>query len=103
MSQRRLLVLAALLVSPVVARAAESAVAPERPRLAVVISIDQFRGDYLTKFRPYFGEGGFKRLLEGGTEFRDTHYRHSVTQTAPGHATILTGVHANVHGITSNE
>lgn len=95
--------LSALLLAPVVVRAAEPATTEVRPKLAVVISIDQFRGDYLTKFRPYFGEGGFKRLLEGGTEFRDTHYRHSVTQTAPGHATILTGVHANVHGITSNE
>jgi predicted AlkP superfamily pyrophosphatase or phosphodiesterase len=101
MSQRRLLVLAALFVSPVVARAAEPTVPTERPKLAVIISVDQLRGDYLTKFRPYFGEGGFKRLLDGGAEFRDTHYRHSITQTAPGHATILTGVHANVHGVTS--
>ena len=103
MSQRRLLVLAALFVSPVVARAAEPTVPTERPKLAVIISVDQLRGDYLTKFRPYFGEGGFKRLLDGGAEFRDTHYRHSITQTAPGHATILTGVHANVHGVTSND
>lgn len=89
--------------APAVVRAAEPVAAEGRPKLAIVISIDQFRGDYLTKFRPYFGEGGFKRLLDGGAEFRDTHYRHSFTQTAPGHGTILTGVHANVHGITSNE
>lgn len=95
--------LVALLSAPVVVRAAAPAAAEDRPKLAVVISIDQFRGDYLTKFRPYFGEGGFRRLLEGGAEFRDTHYRHSITQTAPGHATILTGVPASVHGITSNE
>jgi hypothetical protein len=99
MSPRLPSALAALLVLPVVAFAAD----PVPPKLAVVISIDQLRGDYLTKFRPYFGEGGFKRLLEGGTEFRDTHHRHSFTQTAPGHATILSGVHANVHGVTSNE
>ncbi len=95
----------ALLIAgaPAAVFAAGPASAEAPPKLVVVISVDQFRGDYLTKFRPYFGAGGFKRLLEGGTEFRDTHYRHSVTQTAPGHATILTGVHANVHGITSNE
>ena len=69
----------------------------------MVISIDQFRADYLERFRPYFVEGGFKRLLDGGADFADTHYRHAVTKTAPGHATILSGVHANVHGIIAND
>lgn len=76
---------------------------PERPRLAVVISIDQFRGDYLARFGPYFGEGGFKRLLAGGTNFENCFHRHSITQTAPGHASILTGTFAMTHGVTSNE
>ncbi len=73
------------------------------PKLAVVISVDQLRADYLVRFRPYFGEGGFKRLLEGGTEFRNARYRHAITQTAPGHAQMLSGVFANVHGIIGNE
>ena len=72
-------------------------------RLAVVISVDQMRADYLVRFRPYFGEGGFKRLLEGGADFQNCHYLHAVTKTGPGHATILSGVHANVHGIIANE
>jgi predicted AlkP superfamily pyrophosphatase or phosphodiesterase len=73
------------------------------PKLAVVISVDQLRADYLVRVRPYFGEGGFKRLLEGGTEFRNAHYRHAITQTAPGHAQMLSGVFSNVHGIIGNE
>ncbi len=73
------------------------------PRLAVVISVDQMRADYLVKFRPYFVAGGFKRLLEGGADYQNCHYLHAVTKTAPGHATILSGVHANVHGIVANE
>lgn len=73
------------------------------PRLAVVISIDQCRADYLARFRPFFGPDGFRRLLDGGAVFEDCHQRHAVTNTAPGHATILTGVHANIHGIISNE
>lgn len=93
----RLLVLFASLAG--VARAAEA----ESPRLAVVISIDQFRGDYLARFGPYFGEGGFKRLVAGGTNFENSFHRHAVTQTAPGHASILTGVFASEHGVTSNE
>jgi predicted AlkP superfamily pyrophosphatase or phosphodiesterase len=61
------------------------------------------RADYLVRFRPYFTEGGFKRLLEGGADYQDCHYLHAVTKTAPGHATILSGVNANVHGIIANE
>ncbi len=92
----RLFTLATLLVSSVLA-------AEGPPRLAVVIVVDQMRADYLVKFRPYFGEGGFKRLLEGGADYQQCHYRHSITKTAAGHATILSGVHANVHGIIAND
>lgn len=73
------------------------------PRLAVVISVDQCRADYLQRFRPYFVAGGFRRLLEQGADFRNAHHRHAFTATAPGHATILTGVSANQHGIIGNE
>lgn len=75
----------------------------EPPRLAVVIVIDQFRGDYLAKFGPHFGEGGFRRLLANGVSYTQAHYRHAATLTAPGHATILTGTTPDVHGITSND
>jgi predicted AlkP superfamily pyrophosphatase or phosphodiesterase len=81
-------------------RAAEPA-AP--PRLALVISVDQLCGDYLGKFGPYFGEGGFRRLLQGGTTFSEAHHRHAIAHTAPGHAVILTGAFANTHGIISND
>jgi hypothetical protein len=77
--------------------------ASEPPKLAVVITIDQFRGDYFARFGPYFGEGGFKRLLAGGTNFEHSKHRHSITQTAPGHASILSGTFASTHGVTSNE
>lgn len=84
--------------------AAEPLPAPSSEvRLAVVISIDQLRADYLVRFAPYFGEGGFKRLLQGGANYENCYYRHATTITAPGHATILSGVHANIHGITAND
>ena len=73
-----------------------------RIRLAVAISVDQLRADYLVRFRPHFGEGGFRRMLEGGMDFRSCHYGHALTQTAPGHATIMSGVFPSVHGITAN-
>lgn len=84
--------------------AAEPAPAPSPgPRLAVVIAIDQFRADYLSRFRPYFGEGGFKRLLDGGANFENCHYRYAFTVTAPGHASIATGVFPDTHGIVNND
>lgn len=85
--------------------AAPAAPAPSAPtpRLAVVISVDQMRADYLERFAPYFGDGGFKRLLAGGTQFTRCDYGHAYTITAPGHATILSGVNADVHGIIAND
>lgn len=97
----RSLLLGLFLGAVLVAAAAEEPKAP--PPLAVVISIDQCRADYLERFRPFFGQGGFERLLGAGMDFTECHQRHAVTNTAPGHATILTGVHANIHGIISNE
>jgi len=93
--------LSALGLCPLLLSAADAV--PERPRLAVVISLDQFRGDYLERYAPYFVEGGLKRFLAQGLNFADCHYRHSITKTGPGHAVILSGVHANEHGIIANE
>ncbi len=75
---------------------------PAAPALVVVITIDQFRGDYLDRFRAHFVPGGFRLLLEQGANFTDCRYRHAVTKTAAGHAVVLTGVHANQHGIINN-
>jgi hypothetical protein len=73
------------------------------PSLVVVISIDQFRADYLERFRPHYGPGGFRLLMERGAYFTDCHFRHSVTMTGPGHAVMLTGVHADLNGIIAND
>lgn len=73
------------------------------PALVVVISVDQLRADYLERFRPHFGPGGFRLLMEQGAHFTDCHFRHSVTMTGPGHAVMLTGVHADLHGIIAND
>jgi predicted AlkP superfamily pyrophosphatase or phosphodiesterase len=80
------------------ALAAESA-----PRLAVVVSVDQLKADHLVRLRPHFGAGGFKRLLADGADFQNCHYRHAITQTAPGHGVILSGVYPNVHSVIGNE
>src|SRR6266849_471772 len=42
-----------------------------RPKLVVVIVIDQFRGDYLERYRDQFGGGGFRFFLDRGAYFTD--------------------------------
>src|SRR5580700_3608250 len=73
------------------------------PKLVVVIIIDQFRGDYLERYRSQFGEGGFRLLLDHGANFTDCNYDYANTRTAPGHATLFTGAYSNDHGIAANE
>jgi len=73
------------------------------PRLIVVIVIDQFRGDYLERYRDQFGEGGFRLFLDHGAYFPDCYYDYANTRTAPGHSTLFTGAYSNGHGIVANE
>src|SRR6476660_6553960 len=74
-----------------------------RPKLVVIVVIDQFRGDYLERYRDQFGEGGFLLFLDHGADFTDCNYDYANTRTAPGHATLLTGAYSNGHGIMANE
>ncbi len=74
-----------------------------RPKLVVGIVIDQMRYDYLYKYEKYYGEGGFKRLMNEGTDFTFAHYNYVPTYTGPGHASIYTGSVPYYNGIISND
>jgi arylsulfatase A-like enzyme len=74
-----------------------------RPKLVVIIIIDQFRGDYLARYQDQFGPAGFRLFLDRGAVFSDCYYDYAVTRTGPGHATLLTGSYVNGHGILGNE
>jgi len=74
-----------------------------RPKLVVIVVIDQFRADYLERYRDQWGEGGFRLLLEHGADFTDCNYNYANTRTAPGHSTLLTGAYSNGHGIMANK
>jgi predicted AlkP superfamily pyrophosphatase or phosphodiesterase len=73
-----------------------------RPRLIVIVIVDQLRGDYLARYQPQFGSGGFNLFLERGAVFTDCRYDYASTRTAPGHSTLVTGSYVNGHGILSN-
>src|SRR6266568_8831099 len=72
------------------------------PKLVVVIVIDQFRGDYLERYRDQFGDAGFRLLLDHGAYFPNCNYNYANTRTAPGHSTLFTGAYSNGHGIADN-
>ena len=61
---------------------------PPETRLVLLIAVDQFRYDYLTRFRSEY-TGGFKRLLTDGAVFTNANLEHYPTVTAIGHATML--------------
>ena len=92
-----------LVCASVFASVARGETVERTPRLAVAISVDQLRYDYLPRFRAYFGPGGFERMLAGGLNFENCTYSYAATKTAVGHATMLTGCNPEAHGIIANE
>jgi predicted AlkP superfamily pyrophosphatase or phosphodiesterase len=95
------LALAVSLALPTIPAAASAYNA--HPKLVVVIVIDQFRADYLERYRDQFPEGGFRLLLDHGANFTDCNFDYANTRTAPGHSTLFTGAYTNGHGIAANE
>jgi predicted AlkP superfamily pyrophosphatase or phosphodiesterase len=73
------------------------------PKLVVLITIDQLRGDFPWRFKDRFGPSGFRYLMDTGTVYTNAHYQHSTTFTAVGHATIATGGSAAQHGLAGND
>jgi predicted AlkP superfamily pyrophosphatase or phosphodiesterase len=93
--------LLALACTAAMAPAAQTRSTPE-VRLVLLIAVDQFRYDYLTRFRGEY-TGGIDRLLTRGAVFTDAHLEHYPTVTAIGHATMLTGATPSVSGIIGND
>lgn len=73
------------------------------PKLVIILVLDQFRADYLERYRSDFKGKGFKLLLDHGAYFPDCYYGYANTETAPGHSTIGTGAYTDGHGIGGNE
>ncbi len=68
----------------------------------VVVVVDQLAADTLERYRPAL-RGGLAQLLDGGAVFSEAHHRHAMTATAPGHATLVTGLTPRHHGIVAND
>lgn len=90
------------LLATAAALAAPQASDTKKPRLVLAIVIDQFRYDYLLRFRADY-HAGLARLLDRGAVFTDAHFLHAATVTAVGHATFLSGATPSESGIIGNE
>ena len=73
------------------------------PKLVIILVLDQFRADYLERYRSDFKARGFRLLMDHGAYFTDCYFGYANTETAPGHSTIGTGAYTDGHGIGSNE
>jgi predicted AlkP superfamily pyrophosphatase or phosphodiesterase len=88
-----LALLGALLLAPA-PRGAE----PDRPRLIVILAVDQMRADYLDKFDHQWTRG-LRRLVDEGAVFEQAAHSYFGTLTCAGHATIATGALPATHGV----
>ncbi len=72
-----------------------------KPKLVVIVVVDQMRADYLTRYASLY-EKGFKRLSTEGAWFQNARYPYMSTLTCVGHTTIATGTYPYQHGIIQN-
>ncbi|GGD48907.1 alkaline phosphatase family protein [Lacimicrobium alkaliphilum] len=83
-----------------------STTALAQPKLVLQITVDQLRGDMLSRYQENFVKApeqtGFNQFLNQGTAYLNAHYRHNTTLTAVGHATLATGALPSQHGIAAN-
>lgn len=79
-----------------------SSVARPRPRLAVLVVVDQLGSESWNRWLP-LADGGFAELARRGAVYPAGRHAQANTATGPGHASIATGSWPNVHGVVSNE
>ncbi len=76
----------------------------QKPKLVLVIVVDQCRSDTLTRFHSRFkASHGLKMLMEKGAYFPNATYDMLQSMTCPGHATVLSGAYPYAMGIPLNE
>ncbi len=73
-----------------------------RPKLVVLLVVDQFRADYVTRFSGDW-TGGLRRLMDEGAAFTQAAFPYMATLTCVGHASIATGSLPRTHGIAAND
>ncbi len=73
-----------------------------KPKLVILLVVDQMRGDYLERFASEF-TGGYRRLISEGVVYTNADLNYAASETGPGHATLATGSYPARNGIVGNE
>ena len=71
------------------------------PTLVVFFTVDQLRPDYFDRWRTQL-TGGLGRLARGGAFYTNAFQDHALTETAPGHASVMSGRFPRRTGIARN-
>ena len=101
---RRASVFVAFIAALAIGACTTPATAPaSKPRLIVFLVIDGLPQRQVVDYRDQLAPDGFRRFLDRGAWFGNANYQHANTQTAPGHATMLTGAAPDRTGIIANE
>jgi hypothetical protein len=99
---RLLISLSLLLISCINIFSQNPSVPSEKPKLIIGIVVSEMRYDYLGRYWDKLSEGGFKRLINGGTFCKNAHHDYLISEPGEGFATIATGAYPEVHGIVSD-
>ncbi|MCE9605416.1 MAG: alkaline phosphatase family protein [Planctomycetia bacterium] len=90
--------------APRLSAAAAAADDASRPRLLVVVSIDQFPFEYLLRMRKGFAaDGFFNTIARDGATYANAHHGQAFTLTGPGHSVLCSGAYPNTTGIIDND
>lgn len=74
---------------------------PPRPTLVVFVTVDQLGSDYLERYGGNL-TGGLARLRDEGATWMRGRQDHAIAETAPGHASTMSGRFPVHTGISSN-
>ena len=95
-----------VLTSPVLAKNLSFETYKQKPKLVVVVVIDQFRSDFLMRYQKDFMPAsslGFNHMMGTGAYFAQSTYGILQAMTCPGHAMILSGSYPAQTSIQINE
>jgi len=75
--------------------------AGKRPKLVVVLSVDQLSAELMQTYGPEL-RGGLARLRREGVFYTEAYHDHGFTETGPGHSVLLSGRFPAHTGIVEN-
>ncbi len=77
-------------------------IASQKPKLVVFLLVDELSTDQLVAFRDKFSDGGFNRIIDGGSFFRHASFPAGSVYAGCNLSTFYTGTFPATHGIISD-